>query len=385
MSVAFSRTDNSRLAAWWWSIDQWTLAALMVLILCGALLTLAASPAVANRIGLAEFHFVIRQMIFLLVAVVVMLWVSFQDVRTVRRLALMMFVVGIVMMALTLVVGVEVKGATRWLRIGPFSVQPSEFVKPGFAVLAAWMFAEARRHEKFPGRLLATGLLALTAGLLLLQPDVGMTLVVGAIWAIQFFLGGMPMVVLFILVGFAFGAAVSAYIIFDHVKARVDRFLDPAVGEGYQVDRALEAFQSGGLFGRGPGEGRVKEVLPDAHADFIFAVAGEEYGLIVCLIIVCLFAAIVLRGFIRAFEMDDLFRLIAVAGLMVQFALQAIINLSSTLNLIPPKGMTLPFISYGGSSTLALALGMGMVLALTRTCSGSRTDTGRRMRTESAP
>ena len=370
MSVAFARTDNSRLAMWWWSIDRWTLAAIMVLVLCGALLTLAASPAVADRIGLTEFHFVRRQMVFLPLAVLVMLWVSFQDVRMVRRLALAMFGVGIIMMALTLLTGAEVKGATRWLRVGPFSVQPSEFVKPGFAVLAAWLFAEARRNDRFPGRLLATGLLGLTAGLLLLQPDVGMTLVVGAIWAVQFFLGGMPVIMLIGLVAVALGAAVGAYMTFDHVKVRVDRFLDPATGEGYQVDRAIEAFQSGGLFGRGPGEGRVKEVLPDAHADFIFAVAGEEYGLIVCLIIVSLFAAIVLRGFARAFETDDLFRLIAVAGLMVQFALQAIINLASTLNLIPPKGMTLPFISYGGSSTLALALGMGMVLALTRTRSG---------------
>ena len=370
MSVAFARTDDSRLAMWWWSVDRWTLAALMVLVLCGALLTLAASPAVADRIGLTEFHFVRRQMVFLPLAVLVMLWVSFQDARMVRRLALAMFGLGIVMMALTLVLGAEVKGATRWLRIGPFSVQPSEFVKPGFAVLAAWLFAEARRDERFPGWLLATGLFGLTAGLLLLQPDVGMTLVVGAIWSVQFFLGGMPVLMLIGLVGVALGAAVGAYMTFDHVKIRVDRFLDPASGEGYQVDRAIEAFQSGGLFGRGPGEGRVKEVLPDAHADFIFAVAGEEYGLIVCLIIVVLFAAIVLRGFVRAFETDDLFRLIAVAGLMVQFALQAIINLASTLNLIPPKGMTLPFISYGGSSTLALALGMGMVLALTRTRPG---------------
>jgi cell division protein FtsW len=370
MTAAFARTDTSRLAAWWWSVDRWTLAALMVLVLCGAVLTAAASPPVAERIGLGEFHFVIRQLVFLPLAVVIMLWVSFQDVRTVRRLALVLLGVGLALTAATLVMGAEVKGATRWLRIGPFGLQPSEFVKPGFAVVTAWLFAESCREPKFPGRLAAMALLALTAGLFLMQPDVGMTLVIGAVWSVQFFLGGMPIALLALLILGFLGAAVGAYMTFDHVQARVDRFLDPAQSEGYQVERALDAFQAGGLFGRGPGEGRVKEILPDAHADFIFAVAGEEYGLVVCLMIVGLFAAIVLRGFAKAFESDDLFRLIAVAGLMVQFALQAIINLGSTLNLIPPKGMTLPFLSYGGSSTLALAFGMGMALALTRTRAG---------------
>lgn len=366
MTTAFARTDTSRLAAWWWSIDRLTLAAIVILVLCGAVLIAAASPPVAERIGLGEFHFVIRQLVFLSLAVVLMVWVSFQDVRTVRRIALVMLAGGLALTALTLVFGAEVKGATRWLRVGPIGLQPSEFVKPGFAVIAAWLFSEACREPKFPGRLLAVALLVVTAGMILMQPDVGMTLVVGAVWSVQFFLGGMPMLLLGGLIAMFLAAAVGAYMTFDHVQSRVDRFLDPAQSEGYQVDRALDAFHAGGLFGRGPGEGRVKEILPDAHADFIFAVAGEEYGLIVCVLIVGLFAAIVLRGFIKAFESDDLFRLIAVAGLMVQFALQAIINLGSTLNLIPPKGMTLPFLSYGGSSTLALALGMGMVLALTR-------------------
>jgi len=208
--------------------------------------------------------------------------------------------------------------------------------------------------------------------LLALQPDIGMTFAVSAVWFVQFFLAGLPLMIVVVLGVALLASTVGAYFVFDHVQARVDQFLDPSSGGGYQVTRSLEALRNGGLFGRGPGEGRIKEVLPDAHADFILAVAGEEFGLIVCLVLVILFAGIVLRGISRAFQDDDLFIMLGVAGLMVQFALQAIINMASTLNMMPPKGMTLPFISYGGSSTLAMGIGMGMALALTRTRPGAR-------------
>ncbi|MHC8508569.1 MAG: FtsW/RodA/SpoVE family cell cycle protein [Rhodospirillales bacterium] len=366
MNNAFARTDTSRLATWWWSVDRWTLAALLLLLLAGVLLTLAASPAVAERIGVSEFHFVRRQLAFLPLAAAALIWVSFMDERAVRVLAGVMLAGALALTAMTLITGDEIKGATRWLRVGPFSVQPSEFMKPAFAVTAAWMFAEARRSGSFPGRLAAAALFALTAALLLLQPDVGMALVIAAIWAVEFFLAGMAVWAAVLIAALFIAAVGAAYFVFPHVQARVDGFFAGDGATGYQVGRALEAFRAGGLFGRGPGEGRVKDTLPDAHADFIFAVAGEEYGLIVCLFIVAVFAAIVLRGFTRAFESESLFRLIAVAGLMTQFGLQAVINIASTMNLIPPKGMTLPFISYGGSSTLALALAMGMALALTK-------------------
>lgn len=360
------RTDKSLFGRWWWTVDRWMLAAIIAIAAIGALLTLAASPAVAERIGFDTYHFVRRQFVFLPVSMVIMIVVSLMTPRGVRRLAVGCAVFALLGMLATLVVGTEIKGATRWIHIAGFSLQPSEFLKPAFAVIAAWLFAESSMNASFPGNKLATALFMVIAMLLLMQPDVGMTAVVAAIWGVEFFLAGLPLVMVVALAVTFGGGVVAAYFTFSHVQLRIDRFLDPSSGEGYQVNRALEAFRNGGLFGRGPGEGRVKEVLPDAHADFIFAVAGEEFGLIVCLIILGLFAFIVLRGFSRVLREDNLFVLLAAAGLTAQFGLQVIINIASTINLIPPKGMTLPFISYGGSSTLALALGMGMLLALTR-------------------
>ena len=228
------------------------------------------------------------------------------------------------------------------------------------------MLTERRLDERFPGYWITSGLFALVIGLLLLQPDVGMAVVVAGVWGAQLFLVGLSMTVVVGIAIVFLGGGVGAYFAFDHVQSRIDRFLDPLAADGYQVTQALQAFRNGGLFGRGPGEGRIKEMLPDAHADFIFAVAGEEFGLIACLVVVGLFAFVVLRGFSRVLRGDDLFVLLAVAGLLTQFGLQAIINMASTINLMPPKGMTLPFISYGGSSTAAMAYAMGMVLALTR-------------------
>ncbi len=363
---ALARTDTSLVGRWWWTVDRWTLAALGAIIAVGAVLTLAASPPVAERLGFDTFYLARRQFVFLGAALAVIFATSFLSPRNIRRLAVACTVLAMVLMVATVLVGPEIKGATRWLLFGSFSLQPSEFVKPGFAIICAWMFSEQRLDGQFPGYAITTGLFLAVVGLLLLQPDVGMSLVVAAVWSVQFFVAGLPLV-LVMGIGLAFlGASVAAYFAFGHVQVRVDRFLDPAGGESYQVSRALEAFYNGGWAGRGPGEGRVKEVLPDAHADFIFAVAGEEFGLILCLILVALFTFVVLRGFSRVLKSGDLFVLLAVSGLLVQFAVQAIINMASNINLIPPKGMTLPFVSYGGSSTLALALGMGMVLALTR-------------------
>ncbi len=361
-----TRTDTSVVSRWWWTVDRWMLIAIIAIAAFGAVLTLAASPAVAERIGVDPYYFVRRQFVFLPVAMIVMFGVSLMTPRGVKRLAVILAVAAFIGMLATLLIGEEIKGASRWLSLAGFSLQPSEFAKPAFAVIAAWMFSEHREDDRFPGAIIATGLFLVVAALLLLQPDVGMTAVVAAIWGVEFFLAGLPLVMVVALAVTFGGGVVAAYFTFSHVQLRIDRFLDPSSGEGYQVNRALEAFRNGGLFGRGPGEGRVKEVLPDAHADFIFAVAGEEFGLIVCLIILGLFAFIVLRGFSRVLREDNLFVLLAAAGLTAQFGLQVIINIASTINLIPPKGMTLPFISYGGSSTLALALGMGMLLALTR-------------------
>jgi cell division protein FtsW len=332
---------------------------------------MAASPAVAERIGADSFHFVRRQFIFLAPALAVMLGVSLCSPRQVRRLAVLGLLGAVLMLVAVLFLGAEIKGARRWLSLAGVSIQPSEFVKPMFAVVAAWMFAEARLNPGFPGKSIATGLYAVVALLLLLQPDVGQTLIVSAIWGAQFFLAGLPMVLVVGLLVLGLFGGVGAYFVFHHVQSRVDRFLDPGAGDAFQVTTALNAFRNGGLFGRGPGEGRVKLVLPDAHTDFILAVGGEEFGVGLCLVVVALFAFVVLRGFSRILKEDNLFVVLATAGLLVQFGLQAIINMASTLRLMPTKGMTLPFISYGGSSMLALALGMGMVLALTRTRYGT--------------
>jgi len=358
--------DTSILGRWWSSIDRWLLAALLILLAVGAVLTLAASPAVASRLGLDSFHFVKRQLGLMPIALGLALTISLLSPRGVRRLGTLLFVVFLGLTFATLWMGVEIKGARRWLHLGGFSLQPSEFLKPCFAVAAAWMFAARQDNPTFPANLMAIALYVAVMAALLAQPDVGMAAVVTAIWAGQFFLAGLSLwwVASILLLGL--GGAVAAYLVFPHVASRIDRFLDPGKGDSFQIDRAIEAFGQGGLLGRGPGEGVVKQVLPDAHTDFIFAVAAEEFGLLVCLGIVVLFAFIVLRGLVRALGQVDYFAMLAAAGLMVQFGVQAVINLGVNLHLLPTKGMTLPFVSYGGSSLLALALGIGMTLALTR-------------------
>jgi len=364
--TTFSRTDLSLVGRWWWTVDRWTIAALVVIVASGAVLAMAASPPVAERLGLDTFYFARRQFTFLPMALGVMFAVSLLGVDHIRRLAMIVFALSIAAMVYVLFGGAEIKGATRWISFFGLSIQPSEFIKPSFAIIAAWMFAAWRLREGFPGYAVAVGLYLCVIGLLIMQPDVGMAILVSMVWGVQFFLAGLPMLLVIAIGAVFITGGVTAYFNFDHVRNRIDSFLDPAGSEAYQVSRSLEAFINGGVFGRGPGEGRVKEVLPDAHADFIFAVLGEEFGLIPSLILVGLFGFVVLRGFVHAFKESDLFVQLAVAGLLVQFGMQAIINMASTLNLMPTKGMTLPFISYGGSSMLALALGMGMVLALTR-------------------
>jgi cell division protein FtsW len=364
--TTFARSDTSLLSQWWWTVDRWMLVTLFIIAAIGAVLTMAASPAVAERIGLDTFYFARRQFIFLPFAMAVMVLTSLLTHRGLRRAATICFVVSLILLLVTPFIGHEIKGATRWIQISGMSLQPSEFVKPAFAVVAAWMFSERRLDETFPGYAIATALYLSIICLLLTQPDVGMVIVVSAVWAVQFFIVGLPIVFVMLIAMTFICGGVGAYFTFHHVQARIDRFLDPQAAEGFQVTQAAEAFRNGGLFGRGPGEGEVKKFLPDAHADFIFAVAGEEFGVIFCLLIVGLFAFVLIRGFSRVCNDDNLFVLLSVAGLLVQFSLQSIINISSTVNLIPPKGMTLPFISYGGSSTVALAFAMGMVLALTR-------------------
>jgi cell division protein FtsW len=368
-----SRADNSTLGRWWWTIDRWTLGAIGTLIGVGYIMMLAASPAVAERIGQSRDIFILKQVVFLALAGGVVVGVSLLSPRDIRRLALGGCVIALFLTLMTMVSGVEIKGARRWISIPGMTMQPSEFLKPCFAVVAAWLISEGRKSTRLThGMRLSWGMPAaififlIIAFLLKSQPDIGMLAVVTAVFFIQLYIGGLPMV----LVGFSLlglgGAAAGAYLLFPHVQARVEKYLHPTLESAYQPTLALEAFGNGGLLGRGPGEGRVKNQLPDAHADFVFAVAGEEFGLIICLLILSIFAFIVLRGMLKLLHEQDLFLTLACTGLVAGFGLQAFVNMASSLALIPTKGMTLPFVSYGGSSVIAVALGMGMLLALTR-------------------
>ncbi len=363
---ALSRADTSIVGRWWWTVDRWTLAAIVGLIGVGYIMMLAASPSVAERIHQARDMFILKQVVFLVVAGLIVLAVSLLSPRGVRRVAVVGCVIAIAMTAATLVVGAEIKGARRWLSLPGMSLQPSEFLKPFFAVTAAWLLAEGRKLKLFPGITLALGVFAMIALLLKLQPDYGMLGVVTGALFIQLFVYGLPIVVVLLLVALIAGGATAAFFFVSHVHSRVMDFLDLNRDGNFQVKLALQAFGNGGLFGRGPGEGRVKDVIPDVHADFVFAVVGEEFGMLVCLAIIATFAFIVLRALKRVQSETDPFVVLAVGGLASGFGLQAAVNLATTVHLMPTKGMTLPFISYGGSSAMAVALGMGMLLALTR-------------------
>ena len=368
--MMLSRADNSLLGRWWWTVDRWTLVAVLTLVFFGYVMMMAASPAVAQHIRVSRDMFLLKQVVFLCAAMAVLFTVSLLSPRGVRRVALVGCAAALFLTAMTLVTGSEIKGARRWLSLPGMSMQPSEFLKPFFAVVAAWLIAQGRRETNWTLRLawpaLALGMAGLIALLLTLQKDMGMLAVLMGVLIIQFFVSGVH----YAFIGAAMGgvgvAAWLAYLSLDHVRRRVDKFLDPNSGDTFQVDLAAKAFGSGGLFGRGPGEGRVKDFIPDSHADFVFAVAGEEFGLIVCLVIVLLFAFIALRGLLRLLPEHDLYVVLAATGLASGFGMQAFINLGSTLHLIPTKGMTLPFVSYGGSSALAVGLGIGLLLALTR-------------------
>jgi cell division protein FtsW len=364
--MRLSRADRSVLATWWFTVDRRLVATLLSLLAIGVVLSLAASPAIALKKGLPAYFFVHRQLVFASLGIGVMLAVSMLDARMIRRLAAVVFVASIAAMLAIMVTGDEIKGARRWIRFAGVSLQPSEFAKPAFVILTAWAFAEIERRRDMPGLPVAVGLYLTLAGLLMLQPDVGQTLLISVVWGALFVVSGQSLVWAAAFAAFALSGLVAAYLSLGYVHARVTKFFSPTPGDRSQTDRASQSFIEGGFFGRGPAEGTIKTVLPDAHTDFIFAVVGEEYGAVACLGLVALFAYVVLRAFVRVMDEPDSFTRLAVIGLSVLFGLQALINMAVNVGLMPPKGMTLPFISAGGSSTLATALGMGLVLALTR-------------------
>ena len=361
-----SRAQRTPFGEWWWTVDRLMLAAVGALMLAGVVLSLAASPPVAERLKLDPFYFVHRHILFLVPTIVIMLTVSFLNPRQIRRLSVAVFVISLLLVALTPIFGAEIKGAKRWLIILGVNIQPSEFLKPAFVVLVAWLFGESAKRPDMPANMFALILLLVVVALLVIQPDFGQTMLIALVWSALFFMAGMRLVWVFGLAGVAGIGLMIAYSTVPHVARRIQRFLDPASGDTFNIDIATESFMRGGWFGRGPGEGTVKRLLPESHTDFVFAVAAEEFGVALCLALVALFSFIVVRALLRAMRNDDPFTRFAAAGLTMLFATQSAINMAVNLHLIPAKGMTLPFISYGGSSMLSLAYAMGMLLALTR-------------------
>jgi cell division protein FtsW len=361
-----SREQRTPLSEWWWTVDRLQLAAIIALMLAGIILSLAASPPVATRIGLDPFHFFNRHVLFLVPSFFVMIAVSFFSPRQIRRSALIVFAIAIVLIVATLLVGPEVKGARRWITLLGVNIQASEAAKPAFVVLAAWLFAESTGKPEMPATSMALVLLLTLVSLLVMEPDFGQTMLILMVWGSLFFIAGMRMIWVAGLAGAASAGLFGAYLLVPHVAARIKHFMNPASGDTFQVDTAMEAFYNGGWFGLGPGEGIAKRSLPDSHTDFVFAVGAEEFGIVLCLVLLALFAFIVIRALLRAYASEDMFARFAASGLAVLFGVQAAINMSVNLQLIPAKGMTLPFISYGGSSMVSLAYGVGMMLALTR-------------------
>lgn len=360
------RRGSGFVKRWWWSIDSLFLIFVLMVISIGAMLITTASPAVAERLGLSSFYFVKRQFIFLFLAVLLIVLISSFSEKIIKRFSLVGFLVFLALMVAVLFIGDEAKGAKRWITIYGFSLQPSEFIKPFFAVITGLILSERYTSSNLPSFTICSFLYLVIAILLILQPDIGMTISITAVTATQFFIAGLPIAWIIVTGGLTIFGAFGAYLFLPHVARRIDSFLNPKENENYQVEKSLEAYLNGGIFGKGPGEGTIKNVLPDSHTDFIFAVSGEELGSLFTSVIILLFFLIVLRGFLKIIKDNNLFYIYSTAGLLMYFALQSIFNIGVTLHIFPTKGMTLPFISYGGSSVLSFAIIIGISLNLTK-------------------
>jgi cell division protein FtsW len=360
------RTDQGLLAQWWWTVDKLMMMLVLLLMFLGLVVIMAASQGDADQAAFARFQMVIKQLVFLGPAIVILVGTSFLTPRQIRRLAIFGLIASLVLMVAVLLIGTELNGSRRWLAIPFGTLQPSEFVKPFLVVVCAFLFAESNRRRDMPAIPLAFLVLGITSTLMILQPDFGQTLLTVAVWCALFFIGGLSYFWIAVLASSGVAGIFTAYFMLPHVTSRIDRFLAPGSGDNYQVEKAIQSISSGGWWGRGPGEGVVIKNLPDSHTDYIFAVVAEEFGIAFCIVFASLFAFIVLRGLFFASRERDGFTRLAVSGLMILFGLQAAINMAVSLNLIPSKGMTLPFISSGGSSLLSMAFCLGMAIGLMR-------------------
>ena len=366
--VAAGRSEHSVVGDWWHTVDRWTLGALLVLFVLGLVLGLAASPPLAQRNDLWTYHYVLRQAIFVVMALGLIATISMFSVTMIRRLGVVLFVGALVATMALPWLGTDFgKGAVRWYSLGFIGLQPSEFLKPGFVLVSAWLMAGSFERFGPPGRTLS-GLAAIgIAGMLAMQPDFGQAVLVLAVWLTMVFVSGAPMPMLLVLGGLIGASGAFAYFNSSHFAGRINAYLAAEVDPNTQLAYAQSAIREGGLFGVGAAQGSVKWTLPDAHTDFIIAVAAEEFGLILTLVIIGLYLFITVRALGRLMEERDPFIRLGGAGLAVLFGLQAFVNMAVAIRLLPAKGMTLPFISYGGSSMLAAAIAMGVLLALTRT------------------
>ncbi len=361
--MLISRSDRSKKAIWFWTIDRWLFSSFLILISLGAFFIMASGPKIANNLGLDSHFFTIRHIIFLIIGFILVLFFSQINEKLVKMVSIIGLILCLFLMALALINGISAKGAQRWVDIFGQSFQPSEFLKPFYIVVNAWFLHLWKKNDHFQGWIWSIGTLLLIILLLLLQPDLGMTFLIISVWIVQIFLSGISMKLFLLFVSFIPFILVISYFNFDHVYHRINIFLD---GTSFQSLQAIKSFQTGGFFGKGLGEGSFKNNLPDAHTDFIFAVIAEEFGMIICCIIVILYAVIIFRSLLLAAKGKNLFFILAISGLSFLLGIQSIIHISSNIGIIPTKGVTLPFLSYGGSSTISSSILIGILITLTR-------------------
>jgi cell division protein FtsW len=362
--MIITRSDRSNIALWWWTIDRYLLTGFFILILIGIFLVMASSQHLTQSLNLSSHHFTLRHILFGTLSIPIIISFSILNQRQIKIISILGMVISILLIFSTVIDGDKIKGAQRWLYIGNISFQPSEVCKPFFIIFNAWVLSLWAEKKDFPGWIWSITSISIISALLLLQPDLGMTILFIFTWGFQLFITGIPLIIIiFLIILFPIFMIIS-YHNFDHVKIRIDSFIE---GTTYQVSKSLQSFEAGGLLGKGPGEGLYKKSLPDAHSDFVFAVAAEEYGALICSFIIIIYASIILRTLFYTIRNDNLFLILAIAGLAFQFGFQSLIHMASNTDLIPTKGMTLPFLSYGGSSILASAIIAGMLLGLTRT------------------
>ena len=361
--MLMARSDRSFIALWWWNIDRLLLTNFLILIIFGIFLVMSSSQHVAESLNISSHHFTLRHILLGILSLPVIIFFSILNERQIKIICISGFLISLFLLFFVLIEGAKIKGAQRWLNIGNLSFQPSEICKPFFIVFNAWILSLWIQKPNFPGWLWSLGAIVLMSIFLLLQPDIGMTIVMIFTWGFQLFIAGIPLIIIiFLIISFPIFLILS-YNHFGHVKLRIDNFLD---GKTHQISKSLQSFESGGFWGKGPGEGFYKKSLPDAHSDFVFAVAAEEYGVLLCCLIIIVYGLIVFRSFLLTLRNTNLFFIICVSGLAFQFGFQTLIHMASNTDLIPTKGMTLPFLSYGGSSILASAITAGILLSLTR-------------------